>query len=262
MIDIHSHILPAQDDGSKSLEQSVAMLQMAAASGTTDIVATPHANLEFAFDPGEVERKIAELQSAAGDTPRIHYGCDFHLTPENIEDALRNPGKYSINHRGFLMVEFSDAFVPKSTSEIFGAMLDVGIYPVITHPERNPILQKKLEELEAWAGMGCYLQVTAQSLFGSFGNRARDFSHLLLDRRLVHFLASDAHDLKHRTTALQPAWEYVEGRYGVETARRLLVDNPRATLDGSPLHLDRASRKKRWFSFFSKGERLPFDAGR
>jgi protein-tyrosine phosphatase len=262
MIDIHSHILPAQDDGSKNIEQSVAMLQMAAASGTTDIVASPHANLEFAFDPREVERKIAELQAAVGDTPRIHYGCDFHLTPENIEDALRNPGKFSIDHRGFILVEFSDAFIPKSTSEIFGAMLDAGIHPVITHPERNPILQHKLEELEAWVELGCYLQVTAQSLFGSFGNRARDFSHLLMDRRLVHFLASDAHDLKHRTTALQPAWEYVEGRYGAETARRLLIDHPRAALDGIPLPLNRGNRKKRWFSFFSKKERFSSAAGR
>ena len=93
MIDIHSHILPGLDDGSESLEESVAMLQQAAAAGTTDIVASPHANQEYLFDPLMVEQKISELQAAVGDAPRIHYGCDFHLTLENIEDALRVTGK-------------------------------------------------------------------------------------------------------------------------------------------------------------------------
>src|ERR1035441_3996320 len=93
MIDIHSHILPGLDDGSKSLEESVAMLRQAAAAGTTDIVASPHANQEYNFGPLVVERKIGELQAAAGESPQIHYGCDFHLTLENIEDALRFPGR-------------------------------------------------------------------------------------------------------------------------------------------------------------------------
>src|ERR1035438_6481836 len=90
-----SHILPGLDDGSKSLEESVAMLRQAAAAGTTDIVASPHANQDYDFDPLVVERKIGELQAAAGESPLIHYGCDFHLTLENIDDALRFPGKYS-----------------------------------------------------------------------------------------------------------------------------------------------------------------------
>ena len=250
MIDIHSHVLPGLDDGSDSLETSIEMLRMASAAGTTDIVATPHANSEFSFDPLVVEEKIAELQHAAGDLPRIHYGCDFHLTPENIEDALRAPGKYSINHRGYLLVEFSESFIPKTTTEIFGRMLAVGICPVLTHPERNVLLQKRLPDLEAWADMGCLLQVTAQSLLGLFGRRARDFSHTLLSRQLVHFLASDAHDVTHRTTELRPAWDYVEQHFGAETARLLLADNPKAALLGQPVSSERKPRPARkWFFF-------------
>src|SRR5215472_3852591 len=127
MIDIHSHILPGLDDGSESLEESVAMLRQALAAGTTDIVATPHANQEYFFDSRMVEQKISELQAAVGDAPRIHYGCDFHLTLENIEDALRVPEKYSINHRGYLLVEFSDFLIPKTTDEIFARMMRAGL---------------------------------------------------------------------------------------------------------------------------------------
>jgi tyrosine-protein phosphatase YwqE len=72
-----------------------------------------HANARFTFDPKLIDRKIAELQAAAGTAPRIHRGCDFHLTVENIEDALAKPAKYTINNKRCLLVEFSDAFIPR-----------------------------------------------------------------------------------------------------------------------------------------------------
>jgi len=250
VIDIHSHILPGLDDGSDSIETSIEMLRMASAAGTTDIVATPHANSEFAFTPAIVEAKIAELQEAVGEIPRIHYGCDFHLNPENIDDALRFPAKYSINHRGFLLVEFADAFIPKSTADIFGRMLSAGLCPIVTHPERNALLQQRLPNLEAWVEIGCYLQVTAQSVLGEFGRRAKEFSHTLLSRQLVHFVASDAHDVKHRTTVLQPAWDFVQTHFGEDTAQLLFEDNPRRAIEGEPLPVQCiAPQKRKWFSW-------------
>ncbi len=202
MIDIHSHILPGLDDGSKSLEESVTMMRQAAAAGTTEIVATPHANQDYDFDPLVVEQKIGELQAAVGDAPRIHYGCDCHLTLENIEDALRSPGKYSINHRGYLLVEFSDFLIPKTTDAIFARMMKVGLRPIVTHPERNQLLQYRLPEMEEWVAQGVHLQVTAQSLMGRFGKSAKACAHELMGRGLVHFLASDARSPAVRGPAL------------------------------------------------------------
>src|SRR5205807_3850527 len=106
MIDIHSHVLPAQDDGAANMDQAVAMLQMAARAGTSDIVATPHAGLQYPFDPDGVARVIRELQHAAGPFPKIHYGSEMRLTPERIEDALRFPERYTIAHGRYLLVEF------------------------------------------------------------------------------------------------------------------------------------------------------------
>jgi protein-tyrosine phosphatase len=251
IIDIHSHILPDLDDGSRSLEESIEMLRQAAEAGTTDIVASPHANQEYTFDPRVVEQKIGELQAAVGDIPRIHYGCDFHLTPENIEDALCVPGKYSIDHRGYLLVEFSDFFIPKATGELFGRMMNVGLHPIITHPERNQLLQRRLTDLGKWVDQGVYLQVTAQSLLGRFGRTATKCAHELMDRGLVHFLASDAHDTKWRTTALDESRQYVERRFGIEVALRLFEENPRAALAGVPLTLvPLPVRRKPWYIFW------------
>jgi protein-tyrosine phosphatase len=251
MIDIHSHILPGLDDGSKSLEESIAMLRMAAAAGTTDIVASPHANQDYAFDPMVVEQKIGELQAAAGDSPRIHFGCDFHLTLENIEDCLRAPGKYSINHRGYILVEFSDFHIPKTTDEIFARMMRAGMRPIVTHPERNQLLQRRMPELEAWVAQGAHLQVTAQSLMGRFGKGAKNFAHELMSRGLVHFLASDAHDLKWRTTALDEPRRYVEREFGVEAAERMFEENPRSALAGVPLtSAPLPILKRKWYAFW------------
>ena len=251
IIDIHSHILPGLDDGSKSLEESVEMLRQAAKAGTSDIVASPHANMEYAFDPRVVEQKIGELQAAVGDTPRIHYGCDFHLTLENIEDALRVPRKYSIDHRGYLLVEFSDFFVPKNSDEMFARMMDAGLHPIVTHPERNQLLQRRIPELESWVAQGVHLQVTGQSLLGRFGNTAKACSHELMSRGLVHFLASDAHDTKWRTTALDEPRRYVERRFGAEVAVRLFEENPQAALAGVPLtSVPLPVRRKPWYSFW------------
>jgi protein-tyrosine phosphatase len=248
MIDIHSHILPGLDDGAKTLDVTVEMLRMAAAAGTTDIVASPHANQEYRFDSRLVEQRISEAQAAAGETPRIWYGCDFHLMPENIEDAVRSPERYTINHKGYLLVEFSDLHVPKTADQIFARLMRAHMRPVVTHPERNQILTSRLGDLEAWVQQGVLMQVTALSFLGRFGKTAKQVSDELMGRGLVHFVASDAHDLKWRTTSMVEAHRYVVRNFGEEAAVRVFEENPRAALTGVPI--SRAPipiKRRKWY---------------
>jgi protein-tyrosine phosphatase len=251
VIDIHSHILHGLDDGSKSLDESIKMVRMAAAGGTTDIVASPHANQEYQFDPQVVEQKIGEVQAAVGDSPQIHYGCDFHLTLENIEDAVRSPGKYSIDHRGYLLVEFSDFLIPKTTDQIFARLIRAGLRPIVTHPERNQLLQNRLPEIENWVAQGVLVQVTALSLLGRFGKTAKRSADDLMGHGLAHFVASDAHDTRWRTTDLGASRLYVEKHFGAEAAERVFEENPRAVLAGVPISaIPMPIRKKKWYSFW------------
>ncbi|HLK19825.1 MAG TPA: CpsB/CapC family capsule biosynthesis tyrosine phosphatase, partial [Bryobacteraceae bacterium] len=118
MIDIHSHILWGLDDGARNRDESIAMLRMAAEGGTTDIVATPHANVRYAFQPELIRERIAELALESEGLPKIHQGCDFHLSYDNIQDALAFPSKYTINGLGYLLVELADTFIPRSLDEI------------------------------------------------------------------------------------------------------------------------------------------------
>jgi protein-tyrosine phosphatase len=224
------------------------MARMAAEAGPTDIVATPHADLQYEFDPELVERKIAELAEACQGVLRIHYGCDFHLYYDNVQDALANPSKYAVNHKRYVLVEFSDLLVVKIADEVLERMRSAGMIPIITHPERNGVLQRRIDRLETWVADGCCIQVTAQSLRGSFGGSAKKFSRELLDRGLVHFIASDAHDTERRPPRLDEAYRWVLEEYGADQARRLFVENPAAVLSGEPLpagEIERPSRPPR-----------------
>jgi len=99
MVDIHSHVLWGMDDGAPTIEVSLEMLRVAADAGTTDIVATPHSNAEFEYQPALIAERIEELTRKTGGKPRIHRGCDLHLSFDNIVEAIATPGKYSINGR-------------------------------------------------------------------------------------------------------------------------------------------------------------------
>ena len=248
-VDIHSHVLYGLDDGAKTLEESIAMLEMAAGGGTTDLVATPHADLTYQFQPELVAERVRELNAALGGRIQIHHGCDFHLHFDNIQDSLANPAKYTINHKRYLLVEFADTLIAKTTEEVFGRMLYLEITPVITHPERNPLLRQRMETIANWVRLGCLVQVTAQSFLDRFGKRARHAADELMERRLVHFVASDAHDTEDRTPLLGEAFAYVVDRYGAAKAQALFSDHPRATLTGDYLEVEEpeAVKKKRWF---------------
>lgn len=250
-MDIHSHVLPGVDDGARTVEDSVAMLTLAADSGTTDIVATSHANTEYVWDRAKVDAGARHIQAAVQNRIRVHPGCEMHLTFDNINDAIANPTKYTLAHRQWLLVEFSDFIIFQNTGDILHRLRDAGMLPVIAHPERNQILQNRFESLAQWVLEGAYLQITAQSLLGTFGAGIRKFSEKLIDKGLVHFVASDAHDSSYRTPKLDEAFKWLAQRYGEEYARMVTTENPRAAIDGSYLDpADPPQRRTRWLGMF------------
>lgn len=252
MIDIHSHILPGVDDGSPNIETSLEMLRMAADNGTTDIVATPHNNLEFEYDGQLIADLFAELSDKATGIINLHLGCDFHLSVDNVQDALANPGKFTINGQGYLMVELPDLTSLTGMRNVLNRLLATRIIPIITHPERNPSIHGNLKELEEWVRDGCLMQVTAQSLTGRFGNRAQRFAESLLQADLVHFVASDAHNTTDRVPVLTGAFKIVNQRYGAEKAESLFVYNPAAVLVGEPIYAMPNPKKSSFFSFLRR----------
>jgi protein-tyrosine phosphatase len=257
LIDIHCHPLPETDDGAKSFEVAVAMLNMAAADGVTHVVATPHCNFRYAFDQKANLIKAAELQEVVGIAPQILLGCDFHLSYDNIHSLTDEHVPFTINGTQYLLVEFDEYFIPEQMDHVFYELQVAGLTPILTHPERNAVCRRKLQNVYTWIMRGCLVQVTAQSYTGGFGSEAMRAAEHMLDLRMVHFMASDAHDTKHRPPLLSSAYQKMVRERGEELADLFFTRNPEAVIQGKPLPafpqpispgMRTRKKKKKWWS--------------
>lgn len=208
---------------------------MAIADGITHTVATPHANDRYAYDRPYLSDLLNQLREKVGPALQFSLGCDFHLSFENMERVLEDPATYTIGKTNYLLVELSNYSVPTQISECFTRLGDRGLTPILTHPERNPILQQTPLRIVEWAEQGCLIQVTASSLTGFWGERPEIIARWLLDRSAVHVLASDAHETKRRIPNLSAGRAVAEKIVGAEYAEALVEGNPGAVVAGEPI---------------------------
>lgn len=235
MVDIHCHIIAGVDDGARDWETSIEMCRIAKADGIEHIVATPHANDEYAYDRDKHEESLARLREIVGGIIQLSLGCDFHFSYDNIQDALKYPRRYCIGNTPYLLVEFNDYAIPPGTAEILARLMEAGVRPIITHPERNPILQRNPRMVVDWVKIGALVQVTANSITGRWGTTAQKVSLFLMQNQAVHVLATDAHGTRDRRPQMSEARDQVAKALGQAYADSLVEQNPAAIVEGKPL---------------------------
>jgi protein-tyrosine phosphatase len=259
MVDIHCHVLYGLDDGAKTLDESKQMAEIAIADGITHVIATPHSNAEYKFQPELIRQRCAELKAQVDGRLQLATGCDFHLSYENLADIPANTSKYTLNQKNYLLVEFADFAIPPNIDDTLHSLQLLGLNPVITHPERNGLIRHQPDKLWRWLRQGCYVQVTAQSLLGRFGKDTAKIVFDWLDDERVHFIASDAHSITGRPLKLRAAYEIVAKRFGEQRAEALFRANPMAAWEGNPLPYQpdppeqetaKALKKRKRFLFF------------
>ena len=214
------------------------MARIAASDGITHVVCTPHASGRYAFDQEVIAARLAELREAlaADSIPLIvESGCDFHLSYDNIQDALANPRKYTIAGKGYLLVELPDFGISPQLGDTLYQLRSAGMNSILTHPERNATLQRDPGRLTDWVHAGLLVQVTAGSVLGDMGKTAQRMAEQLLSKHWVHFLATDAHNTTRRPPRMSAARELVASRYGRDYADLLCVANPLAVIEGRAL---------------------------
>jgi protein-tyrosine phosphatase len=240
MIDIHCHILPGLDDGPAILEESLEMGRIAAAEGVETLVATPHClNGIYANDQGTILPALNRLREALleNNIPiTVLPGADIHLQPELAAFVSANPALL-LGGRYFLL-ELPSQSLPPGLPEFLFKIGLTGLMPIITHPERNLLIQGNPALAVDWVRAGALLQITAMSVTGEFGRKVQDCARFLITRGLIQVLASDAHSSDRRPPLLSRARARVEQWGGAALAHDLVEGNPGRIVRGDILEAD------------------------
>lgn len=240
MIDLHCHILPGLDDGARTQEQSVQMARMAAESGVRIIAATPHTNLHGIFEnyaSPTLDQIFAALQQRLlrEQIPiELVIGAEIFCNG-NVSDLLRRGTLRTLGGTRYPLVEFAFSDHPDHVFRQLRQLLDAGYIPIVAHPERYYFVQHDRHLLWDFAEMGCVLQVNKGSPLGRFGSAPRRISHYMLERGLVHILASDAHSDTARTPYLADVRRFLMDFCGDGCPQLLLERNPAHILHDEPV---------------------------
>ena len=240
MLDLHTHILPGIDDGPKTWEDALSMLKAAAEDGITGIAATPHVKFGMFVSPRErVLELTAEMNKRAAElfpdkNLKVFSGSEITVSVEALS-GLKEGRFCSYNSGRYVLLELPPHFSPTDMNDFLDAVTALGQVPVIAHPERNPRILSDMEPLYSFAGKGALMQVTAGSFTGFFGSEVKNLAMGLLERDLVHLVASDAHSPKHRPPALSEAFKVVSSSAGEEKALELFTVNTGKIINSEPI---------------------------
>ncbi len=229
MIDLHSHLLPGVDDGSRTVEQSVGVLRRMAERGITDVCLTPHVRAQEAATapPERHDTAFAALLSDAPDLPRLHRGAEVMLDrPLPLGgDRMR---RITLGGTRYLLVEFPRLVSADAVMNALSRVQEAGLTSVLAHPERYSCCS--VENVAFWRGLGARMQVDATTLHSpqARGQRARQ----LVAAGLADILAGDNHG-DERTVA--GGADFLRAQDGEEHAELLTVQNPAAILRDEPL---------------------------
>ncbi|HEX2045127.1 MAG TPA: CpsB/CapC family capsule biosynthesis tyrosine phosphatase [Gaiellaceae bacterium] len=250
MIDLHAHILPGLDDGVRTIEEARALARHASAEGVAAVAATPHVRADYPTRAEQMEARVAELRAdfaEQGIALQILHGGEVDLSfGSSLSSGELRRFTLAQNER-HLLLEFPYRGWPPYLSGSVVELVELGFVPVLAHPERNAAVRAAPERLGELVRLGALVQITAASLDGRLGRSSREAALRLLELRLAHVLASDAHTPEIRAAGLAAAADAL-GDAGL--ARYLTEEAPAAIVAGEAVAHPPPLRRRRRLLFF------------
>jgi protein-tyrosine phosphatase len=245
-VDVHTHVLPGVDDGTRTLEEAVATAAEAAAGGVEAMVATPHVRDDYPTSADMIADGVAALRRELGDRGiplALHPGAEVALERVAAIDPAELR-RYSLAGGPYILVEFPYRGWPAGAEAVAATLLRSGFTPLLAHPERNDAIAERPERLRPLVEAGCFVQVTSGSVTGGLGRTPRRAAEALLELGLVHVVATDLHGPSLERAGLAAAFDALGAN---ALARTLVSAAPRAVLEGAPLPSVPAARKNPWW---------------
>jgi protein-tyrosine phosphatase len=241
LIDLHSHLLPGIDDGSKDLAMSLAMARVASSDGISTIACTPHILPGVYNNSGPAIRsavaRLAESIVEAGIPISLVTGADVHIAPD-LAVWLSDGRALTLNDSRYLLLEPPHHVLPPRLEDLIFGLQAAGYVPILTHPERLSWVEGHYDLIGRLASSSVLMQITAGSVMGRFGRRPRYWAERMLDEGLCHLLATDAHNTEQRAPRMADARDFVAQRVGDDEAINLVVRRPQGILNNcSPAEL-------------------------
>ncbi len=228
-IDIHSHILPQIDDGAENFDISMKMLRTAYADGIKTMIVTPHYKPgRHNASPEKIRFLIEKLRQEAekeGMEVKLYPGNEFYYH-DGMFQELDEDRACTMAGSSYVLIEFGPMERFEYIRNGLYEALAHGWRPILAHAERYSAISGKTENVEELVSLGSCIQVNAGSILGKTGMGAKQFTKKLLKERLVHFVATDAHDAVKREPVLSSCGKYVGRKYGEAYAQSLFHDNP------------------------------------
>jgi protein-tyrosine phosphatase len=246
VIDLHNHLLPGIDDGAKKVDETLEFLRIGRRDGVQIVVATPHMKPGVYDNTREaILQRVAMVREAArGDEAEgveLLPGAEVYFTADLAARAKAGT-LMTLGDRGrYLLLELPYQQIPMHVDDSIFQLRLLGITPLMAHPERVAYYLEDIDRVAASVRLGALTQVTANSLTGRFGDKARLFASAMLERGLIHVLASDSHDVRYRPPVLSEGFRAAAAVLGETRARHLVEDNPRAILDGRDVEIEEAA---------------------
>ncbi|MGN7385527.1 tyrosine-protein phosphatase [Sporosarcina sp. SAFN-015] len=253
MLDMHSHILFGVDDGPKTMDETMMMLEKAVGEGVTHIIATSHSfHPQFHVSQETIQSQLYELQEEiqSRNIPiSILPGQEVRLH-ENILESIEKNEVLTLANSRYLLLELPSQTVPAYTVNIIQSLLAENIIPIIAHPERNKAIAEKPERLERLIRHGALAQITAGSVAGYFGKHIQKLSIQLIESNLIHTYGSDMHNPTTRPMLFKEGLQYLEKKKLDEYMSILLQNNMSILKDDNLFILEPdMQKKKKWWNF-------------
>lgn len=196
-IDIHSHLIPGIDDGAKTIEDSLGLINELNKIGFSQLITTPHVmppvwkNNTSIIQKGEKEVQVALDKNNLPFKAAAEYMLDHQFL-----DILKNEQLLTLKDN-YLLVEMSYLNPPINIQEIVYEIQIAGYTPILAHPERYLFLHQNFDFYSTLKKSGCLFQLNLLSVVGYYGVPVLKTAEKLLKQKMIDFVGSDLHHYKH-----------------------------------------------------------------